>query len=197
MAGRGSCRGYSLVDLVFVVSLTITLGGIAVPQSLVALDDLRTAGAARFVAARLQRTRMEAIMRSADVAVQIISANGGFSYATYLDGNGNGVRTREIASGVDRRLGPVERLADQIPGVDFGTVPGLPAVDPGGQPPGDDPVRLGTSNLASFSAVGTASSGSLYIRGRRGAQYVVRLYGETGKTRILKFESRTNKWKPI
>ena len=84
-----------------------------------------------------------------------------------------------------------------LPGVDFGAVPGLPAVDPGGTPPGTDPIRLGSGSLASFSAMGTASSGSVYIRGRRNVQYVVRIYGETGKTRTLKFDPRANKWKPL
>lgn len=197
MTGRHSSLGYSLVDLVFVVGLGITLSSMAIPQILPGLDDVRTGSAARYVAARLQHARMEAIRRSAEVAVQFVLTDDGFSYGVYVDGNTNGVRTREIASGVDRRIGHVERLADQFPGVDFGTVPGLPAVDPSGQPPGDDPVRLGVSNLASFSAIGTASSGSLYIRGRRKAQYVVRLYGDTGKTRILKFDSRSSKWKPL
>lgn len=197
MNGRRSCRGYTLVDLLFGVGLAVTLTGIAIPQMLPGLDDVRTAGAARYIAARLQHARMEAVRRSAAVAVQFVAANDSFSYGLYLDRNANGVRTREIASGVDRRIGSVERLSDQFPGVDFGALPGLPAVDAGSQPPGDDPVRLGASNMASFSSIGTASSGSLYILGRQRAQYVVRLYGDTGKTRILRFNNRSGTWQPL
>ena len=197
MTSLPSSRGYSLIDLLFAAGLATTLTSVAIPQILPQLDDVRTSGAARYVAGRLQHARMEAIRRSAEVAVQFVAAGDGFSYGMYVDGNGNGVRTREIARGVDRRVGSVERLGDQFPGVDFGTVPGLPPVESGGQPPGDDPVRLGISNLASFSAIGTASTGSLYIRGRRNLQYVVRLYGDTGKTRVLKFDSRSGKWKPL
>ncbi|MBZ5559620.1 MAG: GspH/FimT family pseudopilin [Acidobacteriia bacterium] len=197
MTGRRSCRGYSLVDLLFGMGLAVTLTGIAIPQILPGLDGVRAAGAARYIAARLQYARMEAVRRSATVAVQFVAGNDGFSYGMYVDGNANGVRTREIVSGVDRRFGSIERLGDQFPGVEFGTIPGVPAVDVGGQPPGNDPVRLGAGNLASFSAIGTASSGSLYIRGRRSAQYVVRLYGDTGKTRILKFDGRSGKWQPL
>ena len=92
---------------------------------------------------------------------------------------------------------PPERLFDQFTGVDFGAIPGLPAVDVGGTPPGADPIRLGNSSLATFTPTGTSSSGSLYIRGRRNAQYVVRIYGQTGKTRVLKFDARTRQWKGL
>jgi type II secretory pathway pseudopilin PulG len=197
MAPRYSARGYSLVDLLFGVGLAVTLSSIAIPQILPEVDEARAAGAARYVAARLQHARMEAVRRSATVGVQFVASNAGFSYGMYVDGNGNGVRTKEIASGVDRRIGSLERLGDQFGGVDFGAVPGLPPVDAGSPPPGIDPVRFGVSNLASFSAVGTATSGSLYIRGRRNVQFVVRLYGDTGKTRILKFDVRSRKWQPL
>ncbi|MBI3400136.1 MAG: GspH/FimT family pseudopilin [Acidobacteria bacterium] len=197
MTWRSPAFGYSLVDLLFGVGLAITLSSIAVPQILPEVDDARAAGAARYIAGRLQQARMEAVRRSATVALHFVAAGQGFSYGVYVDGNGNGVRIREIATGVDRRLGSLERLGDQFTGVDFGTLPGLPPVEPGSPPPGNDPVRLGVSNLASFSAVGTATSGSLYIRGRRNAQYVVRLFGDTGKTRILKFDARSRRWQPL
>src|SRR5260221_10394965 len=125
MTCRCSSSGYSLVDLLFGVGLAIALTGMAVPQVLPGLDDARTAGAARYVAARLQHARMEAVRRSAAVAIQFVAANNSFSYAAYVDGNANGVRTREILSGVDARIGPIERLSDQFPGVDFGALPGL------------------------------------------------------------------------
>src|SRR5207249_9048783 len=98
--------------------------------------------------------------------------------------------------GTDRQLVAPERLPDHFRGVDFGALPGLPSVDPGGTPPGTDPVRLGSGNLATFAAAGTSSSGSVYIRGTN-AQYVVRIYGQTGKVRVLRFESRTKQWKPL
>jgi hypothetical protein len=50
--------------------------------------------------------------------------------------------------------------------------------------------------MVTFTPTGTATSGSLYIRGRRDAQYVVRVYGETGKTRVLKFVPRSGQWIP-
>ena len=92
---------------------------------------------------------------------------------------------------------PAERLPDQFPGVEFGAIPGLPPVDPGGTAPGTDPIRLGSADMASFSAAGTSSSGTVYIRSRRDAQYAVRIFGETGKTRMLKYDARTRLWKQL
>ena len=105
--------------------------------------------------------------------------------------------TADIQRGVDRLVTASERLPDQFPGVEFGAVPGLPPVDPGGTAPGTDPIRLGSGNLASFSALGTSSSGTVYIRSRRDAQYAVRIFGETGRTRLWKFEPRTALWKQL
>jgi len=187
--------GYSLLELVFVLGLVVTVSGMAAPQLLSGLDDHRTAGAARYISARMQRARMDAVMRSSEVAIQFTQVGTGYTYAAYRDGNHDGVRTRDIQSGVDPLVGSAERLPDHFAAVDFGVQAGLPAVD-GGTPPGGDPIKLGASNLASFSSNGTATSGSVYIRGRR-AQYVVRIFGTTGKVRILKFDRVANEWKPL
>src|SRR3989449_7336459 len=173
MRGRQSF-GYSLVEVMFVAGLVATGSALAVPQILASLDDMRAIGATRYLSVRLQRARGEAVMRSTDVAMQFVPVAGGYRFAVYVDGNRNGIRSRDIEQGVDRRLGGVERLGDSFNGGEFGAIPGLPAVDPGGTGPGDDPIRLGPSGFATFTARGTATPGSLDIRGSRGAQYGIR-----------------------
>ena len=190
-------HGYSLVELVFAAGLVATLASVAVARIDIALDELRTAGATRYVATRLQQVRMEAVARNADVALRVTSDGPSFIYAMYVDGNRNGVRSLDIQRGLDRRTSREERLRDQFPGVDFAITPGLPPVDAASGPPGSDPIRLGAGNMATFTAQGTATTGSLYIRGPRNVQYVVRIFGETGKTRILKFDARGRVWKPL
>ena len=189
--------GYSLVELLFAVAVGVTMSAAAVPQLLTGLDDARTAGAARYVSARFQRARMEAVLRSASVAVVFAQDAGGYTYAVYVDGNGNGVLAHDMSRGIDRRLGAVERLSEQFSGVDFGVTPGLPPIDAGTTPPGTDPIRLGSGNSASFAAAGTSTSGTVYLLGRGGAQYAVRLFGDTGRTRRLKFDRAARQWKPL
>jgi len=188
--------GYSLIELLFVLSTAATLGAIAVPPFLAAIDEYRTAGAVRYVSTRIQRTRMEAVSRSTNAAMQFVQAGTGYSFGIYVDGNGDGVRTADIGNGVDVRLGAIERVPDNYPGVDFGLLPALPPVDPGGPPPGTDPIKLGSSTLLSYSSIGTSSAGSVYIRGRK-VQYVIRILGDTGRTRVLKFDRRDRLWKGL
>lgn len=189
--------GYSIIELVFVTALAITVGATAVPPMLTGVEEMRVAGATRYVTARLQQTRMEAVVRSRTVALQFVSTSGTFAYTVYVDGNGDGVRTRDIQRGIDRPLAAVERLSDRFTDIEFGLVAGLPGIDPGDPPPGTDPIKLGTSNILSFSAMGTSTSGSLYIRGRRNTQCAIRVFGETGKVRALRYDSRTRQWKPL
>jgi type II secretory pathway pseudopilin PulG len=189
--------GYTVIELLFVMGVTVTLTAIAIPQLLTGLDDTRTAGAAQYVSTRLQRARMEAVLRSSSVAMVFAQDAAGYSYAIYVDGNGNGVLAYDIQRGIDRRIAAPERLVEQFGGVDFGTTPGLPPVDPGGTAPGSDPIHLGSGNSASFAPTGTSTSGTIYVRGRGGAQYAVRIFGDTGKTRRLKFDRATWQWKPL
>ena len=189
--------GYSLIELVFTLALIVTLGGIAIPPILAALDDFRAYGAVRYMSGRLHEARMTAVARNANTAMRFTRGERSYAYDVYLDGNRNGVRSADIARGVDPQIQKEERLSDLFSGVDFGAVPGLPSVEPGSPPPGDDPVRFGSTSMAVFSALGTSTPGSLYIRGRRDAQYAVRLFGQTGKIRVLKFDPKTRLWKPL
>jgi hypothetical protein len=149
------------------------------------------------MASRFQLARMQAAARSANVAVRFSHTSEGIVYGVYADGNGDGVRASDIASRIDYQLAPDQRLPDQFPGVDFGVLAGLPPVESGAAAPGSDPLRLGAGDMASFTPIGTATPGSVYIRGRGALQFVVRILGETGRTRILKFNARSNTWIPL
>lgn len=196
---RATCdgsQGYSLVEALFALTLLATLGGIAVPQLLATADYVRAAGAVRYLTTRLHQVRTEAVVRSKDVALQITQTSEGYSFATYLDGNGDGVRTYDIQNGTDPQLTRPERLPDHFSGVDFGALPELPSPDGSSAAPGANPIKLGSSNILTFTPRGTSSSGSLYVRSKGNAQYVIRILGETGKTRVLRFDSRRRLWTP-
>jgi type II secretory pathway pseudopilin PulG len=190
-------EGYSLIEVVFVTGLIVTTGAMAVPQLLAGVDEYRAAAAARYLSARIQQARMNAVTRSTEVGLQFVLRDGGYAFTEFADGNRNGVRTRDIQRGVDVPIGTPMRMLDQFPGVDFGVLPALPPVDGSSPAPGDDPIKLGSSDILSFSPLGSSSSGSLYLRGRRGAQYVLRVFGETGKVRMLKFSAGRRQWVPL
>ncbi len=189
-----TAHGWTLVELLFVLGLFVTVTASAVPPLLDGVDQWRTAGAARYVAAQLQEARMQAVSRSADVGLRFTPVDGTFAFGVYVDGNGNGIRTTDITRGADRELAPPVRLSARFRDVDFGSAPGLPAIDASSTPPGGDPIRLGSGDILTFSPVGTCSSGTLYLKGGGGAQYAVRVLGATGRTRVFRFESRSGRW---
>src|SRR5205814_7475031 len=133
---------YSLLELIFSTSTIVMVGALAVPGVLASIDDQRAYGAARYVSSRVQRARMEAVARSASVALRFVNTPEGYAFGAYVDGNRNGVRTSEIQRGIDRELMPLEHLTWLFVGVDFGVLPGLPPVDPASPPLGTDPSKL-------------------------------------------------------
>src|SRR5262245_28191245 len=185
---------FSFIEVLLVLGTAATVSAVAVPETLTIVDDNREGAAARYVSTRLMQTRMEAVSRNSSTAIRFTRYADHYDFAAYVDGNRNGVLSKDIQSGVDRVFQWPDRLGDHFAGVDFGAVPDLRAVAPAGTARGSDPIRLGSSDMVAFTATGTATAGSLYIRGRRDAQYVVRVYGETGKTRIMKFNARKRQW---
>lgn len=185
--------GYTLVELLLAGAVMMTLAGISIPLTSDALDALRTSTAARFVAATVIEARMQAIRRSANVALRFEPAGGDYRFAEYFDGNGNGVRTVDIAAGSDPLLKAHRLLRDDFAGVSFGLPPGVPDVDGVRSLAATDGVRVGVSRILSLGPDGTATSGTLYIHGRR-QQYAVRVLGATGRTRLLRFDPATGTW---
>jgi prepilin-type N-terminal cleavage/methylation domain-containing protein len=185
-------HGFTLIELLLAVALTTILVGIALPIGGDTIDDLRTAAAARYLAGRIAASRMDAISRSQAVALRFQAAIPDYEFASFVDGNGNGVRTAEIGAGIDRPVGSRRKLCDDFSNVHFGLTVGSPDVD-GVRNVSADGVRIGTPRILTMSPDGTATSGTLYVQGRR-AQYAVRVLGATGRTRVLKFDTGAQTW---
>ncbi|MBI4262914.1 MAG: hypothetical protein HY657_00935 [Acidobacteria bacterium] len=132
--------------------------------------------------------RMQAVARSAYVALKFDGTGSETSVAMFVVGNRNGVRTRDITAGIDRQIDAPARLAEMFPGVSIGlsTIAGR-----------GEAVRIGSSRLLSFSPISTATSGTIYVRGRDGTQLAVRVVGSTGRTRLLRYLPRTGEWIPF
>jgi hypothetical protein len=178
-------RGYSLIDLVFASAALCVLCAIAIPQTLTTIERSRGFAAARYLAARMALARAQAVSRSTTVALRFVEGSQGISISVIQDGNRNGVRTRDIDLQIDRPLDAAVMLSDLFPGVEIGlTSPTL----------GTDPVQLGGSNILSFTPHGTATSGSIYVRGRDGTQWAVRVLGATARSRVLRFVPATGQW---
>jgi prepilin-type N-terminal cleavage/methylation domain-containing protein len=193
-ARREQPPGYSLLELLFAAAVITILSAAAVPSLLATVESTRVRGAARYLASRLQQARLEALKRACHVGFRF-DADGSYQFRLYADGNGDGLRTRDITSGVDPPLGASERLDAQFAGVTFGILDGVSEVDSSALlGAGSDPIRLGSSDILSFGPLGTATAGTLYLQGRGREQYAVRVLGVTGRVRVLRFDFASRQW---
>jgi Tfp pilus assembly protein FimT len=160
-----------VLELLFALGVSLVLAAAAIPQLLAGLDDARARAAARFFASRFMLARADAVARAATVAIRFAGEGGSVAFAAYVDGDADGVRSADIADGTDVLLDAPVRVGDLFPGV-------------------ATTVAFGTSDLVSFTPEGTASSGTLVLRGRDGSRYAVRVLGATARTRVLRFDPR-------
>ncbi len=190
----GEC-GVSLLESILVLALLVLTAAIALPSILRGLDDARAMAAARYVAALARLTRVQAATRSTRVGLRFEQQGPTYRYAIYVDGNGNGLRSRDIRRGIDTPITPVERIGDRFPGVTFGVAAGVTRISDG-RPMTEaaDPVRLGSGDTLTFSPLGTATSGTIFLLSPKGRQYAVRVLGATGRTRVLEFRHETGSW---
>lgn len=179
------CAGYTLLEILFALAALCILTSISVPNMLASVDRSRGAGAARYLASRMALARARAVGRSTMVALRFEEGPRGTSFSVIEDGNGDGVRTRDIDQRIDLVIEAPVLLADLFPGAAIGLAPGTPATDA---------VALGGTTILSFSPNGTATSGSVYVTGRDRSQWVVRVLGVTARARVLRYERAINGW---
>lgn len=191
---RGSA-GYSLIELLLVLAAATTFASVAVPMTGLTSDAGQGRHAASFVAARVRLARQQAAARTATVGLVFDLTNGRWLFRVCVDGNGNGLRRAEISSGVDRCLEGPHDIEALFPGVRVAVDGGIQG--PSGEPPSSDAVRFGASDVASFSASGSCTAGSLFIQSPKGLQYAVRVAGVTGRTRLLQYEPVAQTWKEL
>lgn len=188
-------RGVALVDIVAALALSLAMAAMAAPVIGGTLDREYAIVGARHLAGQLQRARMEALKRSAAVAVWLELVGERASVRLYVDGNGNGVVQRDIDRGTDLPLAGVEWLDAHARNVSLRI--NQTVTDAGGSgslEPGSDPVRIGRTALVTFSPLGSSTSGTLYVAASRGPQMAIRIYGASGRVRVLMFDARTRQW---
>ena len=189
-------RGYTLIDTVVTASLCTVMGAMALPMIGRTLDRERTIIGTQFLAGQLQRARLESLRRAGAVAVRLELVGGRASVQLFVDGDGDGVLQSDVDLGIDPPLTPREFLDDRSRDVSLRI--NQPVTDAGGTgalSPGDDPLRIGATALLSFSPLGGATAGTLYVAARRGPQMAIRVFGGTGRIRILTFDAQARQWR--
>jgi Tfp pilus assembly protein FimT len=193
----GPANGAALIDIVVASALCVVMVAIAVPVVGGTLERERTIVGAQYLAGQLLRARLDSLKRARSVAVRLEVIGERTQLQLFADGNGNGVLQRDIDRGIDPPLSPVEWLDDQARDISLRVnqtikdVAGTATIAAG-----DDPLRIGNTALLAFSPLGSATNGTLYVAAHRGPQMAIRVFGATGRVRVLMFDTQTRLWHP-
>jgi hypothetical protein len=107
------------------------------------------------------------------------------------------VLQRDIDRGIDPALTPLGWLDNEARGISLRVNQAIIDVAGSGPiAPGEDPLRIGNTSLLTFSPLGSATSGTLYLAAHHGPQIAIRVFGATGRVRVLMFDPRTREWHP-
>jgi prepilin-type N-terminal cleavage/methylation domain-containing protein len=198
MRTRG--QGFTLIELLVYLAISTMILTAGIPPLLNLTADLRLQLAATELVGTLRAARSLAIRLNTNVAVKFHPrADGYATWSVYRDGDGDGVLNRDIATGVDPLVSPPRPLEQLGKRLRFGFPPGTAARDPGDPGerlrPADDPIRFNSSDLASFGPLGTSTPGSLYLTDSRSKLMAVRVFGRTGKVKIIAYDFDAEIWR--
>jgi type II secretory pathway pseudopilin PulG len=175
-----------MVELLIVLLLIVALSAISTPLAASVIDAGRARQAAVFLGTRFRLARQQAVTLGANVGVVFDQVGGGWQVRVCRDGSRNGLRRADIQSGADPCVDGPYSVTQMFPGVEIGVDPQLRG--PSGEAGSADPVRLGSTDIASFSPLGSCTAGTVFLRSRGGAQYAVRISGIAGRLRVLWYE---------
>ena len=192
-------QGLTLVEVIVVLAVASLLFT-SVPRVLAWNAGLHVRLAAWELVSTLRLARSSAIRLGENVGVKFRTAdNGSVSFTLYRDGDRDGVLNRDIESGVDPHVGLPRELHHFGRRVYFGFPAGIRPRDPGDPRRRlgrlQDPVRFNRSDLASFGPLGGSTPGSLYLTDGHHHLVAVRVYGRTGKVKILRYDPSNEKWR--
>ena len=166
-----------------------TLAAAALLRIAATVHEHRLRGAAFHLRGLLRQTRSRAAAEARYVAVVFEEVDGDPVFLVYGDGNGNGIRRRDIRSGAEERLREPYRLSETFPGVRYGSLPA------GADAPFFPGLRIGRSKIVSFSPLGSSTTGTLFLSNQYGLVYAVVVFGSTGRVRIARY--RGGQWEKL
>ena len=199
--------GVTLLEVVFVLAVLALMSTLALPMILQATARVRVDLAAHEVLGTLRMARQLAIQHSSHVGVKFFEVanddpreegSAAVTFQLYLDGDGDGVRNDDLRSGVDPPLGPLRRLTHVGRFVRFGFPPDISPTHPStGRALGrlEDPIRFNRSGIASFSPIGSATPGTVYLTDGTRFLVAVRVWNRSGRSGIVRFDPDRREWR--
>ena len=197
--GADRMAGFSLVEWIVILAIVGLLTSLTLPNLFRLTRSLRVDLAARELQGVLRLARSQAIRQNTKVGIKFRGDDQGrYSFTLYRDGDGDGVRSRDIDQGVDPPLSPPRQLVHLGQRIRLGFPAGPAPRDPGNPSRRltrlEDPIRFNRSDIASFNHLGASTPGSLYVTDGLHFLSVVRVFGRTGKVKIMRYDVVTETW---
>jgi prepilin-type N-terminal cleavage/methylation domain-containing protein len=181
-------HGYSLTELLIALAIIGMFSAIAMPQWLTLQRHAAVRAASEELQSVFRGARMRAIASGRNCGVRFTKSGNDWMYALYDDTNGNGIKTAEINSGVDKMIARPKRVLNTVRFAKI-ALPSKTITDPDGDPlkPTDSPVQFGTASICSFSPLGAATSGTIYLTDSSNEIWCARVYGVSARVRLLRY----------
>lgn len=188
-------QGITLIETVVALTIVGVIALCAVPSFAAYRRQSSVLAAAHEMRTLLREIRSRAIAHGGYSGVKFVKTANNWTYTLYDDGNANGIYNADITKGIDKRyFGP----AVVMPSFRTASISLLPKTirDPDGAKlsPADNALQFGNSTICSFSDQGGGTPGTIYISDGINNLYCVRVFGATGRIRILRYDSGKAKW---
>lgn len=187
--------GFSIIELITVVSIIAIVLLVSIP----AFASMRRQMAVRAASAELRSifhlARSRAIARGRNCGLKFLEIDGEWKFAIYDDGDRDGVRNDDIKKGVDTLFREPRSVFPHSRIVTIGLL-GIPMKDPDGDKLRIDssPVAFNRSAICSFSPIGEATPGTIYLTDQGRNLWAVRVLGVTARVRMLRYDRGTGRW---
>lgn len=188
-------KGFTLLELIAAVAIVGILALIAVPSFATYRRHASLRAEADQLRSIFRAARSRAIARNANAGVRFAQRGSQWTFALYDDGDGDGIRSDDIAAGIDRCYAAPTVL---LPEFHIATIALLPVTirDPDGDllPPNASAVQFGRAQMCSFSPTGAGTPGTAYITNTDGEIFAIRVLGGSGRVRVLRYNAMKKKW---
>jgi prepilin-type N-terminal cleavage/methylation domain-containing protein len=182
MQGRES--GFSLAEVMVAIAILVAITWFGMPALHAYTAESSLVARAEVFKGEFRRARSIAIRSNRQTALRFEQRSDGIYVGIYRDGDFDGVLSRDIQRGIDPLVETPVRIGDATR-VRVGIAEGVPEPPPGrGMLDPEDPIRFGRSDMISFSPLGTATPGTLYLTGY-GLQMAVRVTGTDARIRTM------------
>lgn len=185
----------SLLEVLVALALLLIMVGYVAPSFAEWRAQQQLRGALTALQLSVVKARTAALSSGRAHGLAFSLRNGNLFWDTVVDGDGDGIRRADLATGADLPLEPERSLSAWFPGIRPGRPTGVPPLAGGSA--GNGGLALGRSRILASAPDGSTSSGTVYLCTDSDYGAALRLYGPTGRDSVWWWNFRRQTWEPL